>query len=149
MRLTAVLLIAFLPAVAVAQVPISAVPPPCRSLDTMQTQPSGTWQMGADSLMHTPEADTARKYAGTDMWACKRHSGEVYVKTYTGEAVDVSGAIQQAIMRRITTDRTSPYWVGNFDHPARSTAMLMHKRDGTAMLKMMGLPTDSLWTSDQ
>jgi hypothetical protein len=114
----------------------------------METQPSGEWQMGADSLMHTPEADTARRYAGTDMWACKRHTGEVYIKTYTGEAVDVSGAIQQAIMRRITTDRTSPYSTVVFDHPARPAAILMHKRGGTAMLKKMGLPTDSLWTSE-
>jgi len=149
MRLTAFLLIVLVPAVAGAQVPMSAVPPPCAGLDTMQAQPSGPWEMGADSLMHTSETDTARKYAGTDMWACKRHTGEVYIKTYTGEAVDVSGAIQQAIMRRITTDRTSPYWVGNYDHPARPTAILMHKRDGTAMLEKMGLPTDSLWMSDQ
>jgi len=148
MRLTALLLIALVPAVAVAQVPMNRVPPPCYTLDTMQTQPSGEWQMGADSLMYTPEADTARKYAGTSLWACKRHTGEVYIKTYTGEAVDVSGAIQQAIMRRISGDRTSPYWVGNYDHPARPAAILMHKRDGTPMLKKMGLPTDSLWTSD-
>jgi hypothetical protein len=143
-----VLFIALLPAVVAAQVPMNRVPPPCNTLDTMETQPSGEWQMGADSLMHTPEADTARRYAGTSMWACKRHTGEVYIKTPMGEAVDVSGAIQQAIMRRITTDRTSPYWVGVFDHPARTTAILMHKRGGKAMLKMMGLPTDSLWTSD-
>jgi len=148
MRLATLALIALLPAVAVAQVPMDRVPPPCASLDTMTVQPSGQWQMGADSLMHTPEADTARRYAGTSMWACKRHTGEVYIKTYTGEAVDVSGAIQQAIMRRVSGDRTSPYWVGNFDHPARPTAILMHKRDGAAMLKMMGLPTDSLWTSE-
>jgi hypothetical protein len=147
-RLTTLLLIACLPAVAVAQVPMSAVPAPCASLDTMTVQPSGQWQMGADSLMHTPEADTARRYAGTSMWACKRHTGEIYIKTYTGEAVDVSGAIQQAIMRRIPGDRTSPYWVGNFDHPARPTAILMHHRDGTKMMKKMGLPTDSLWTSN-
>jgi len=147
-QLTALILIALLPSVAAAQVPMSAVPPPCASLDTMTTQPSGPWQMGADSLMHTPEADTARRYAGTSMWACKRHTGEVYIKTYTGEAVDVSGAIQQAIMRRVSGDRTSPYWVGNFDHPARTTAILMHQRDGAAMLKMMGLPTDSLWKSE-
>jgi hypothetical protein len=149
MRLALALLIALLPAVAAAQVPMSAVPPPCNTLDTMQVQPSGSWQMGADSLMHTPEADTARKYAGTDMWACKRHTGEVYIKTYLGEAVDVSGAIQDAIMRRVTSDRTSPYWVGNFDHPARGTAILMHQRDGKAILKKMGLPTDSLWMSDK
>lgn len=148
MRLTLALLIALLPAVAGAQVPMDRVPPPCASLDTMQAQPPGPWQMGADSLMHTPEADTARKYAGTDMWACKRHSGEVYIKTYTGGAVDVSGAIQQAIMRRISGDRTSPYWVGNFDHPARSSAILMHKRDGTAALRRFGLPVDSLWMSE-
>jgi len=148
MRLILTALIALLPAVAVAQVPMSAVPPPCNTLDTMETQPSGEWQMGADSLMHTPEADTARRYAGTSLWACKRHTGEVYLKTPMGEAVDVSGAIEAAIMRRITTDPTNPWWVGGFDHPARPAAILMHHRDGTAMLKKMGLPTDSLWTSE-
>jgi len=149
MRSALIALIALVPAVAMAQVPMSAVPPPCNTLDTMTVQPSGEWQMGADSLMHTPEADTARRYAGTSMWACKRHTGEVYIKTPMGKAVDVSGAIQDAIMRRVTSDRTSPYWVGNFDHPARPTAILMHKRDGATMLKMMGLPTDSLWMSNQ
>jgi len=148
MRLTALLLIAFVPAVAVAQVPMDRVPPPCASLDTMQAQPSGPWQMGPDSLMHTPEADTARRYAGTSMWACKRHTGEVYIKIYTGEAVDVSGAIQQAIMRRVSGDRTSPYWVGVFNHPALHAAPLIHKRDGIEGLKRFGLPTDSLWTND-
>jgi len=151
MRLTTLLLTALLPLVAAAQVPMSAVPPPCASLDTMQTQPSGPWQMGADSLMHTPEADTARKYAGTDMWACKRHTGEVYldVGNELWGAIRVSGAIDDAMMRRVSGDRTSPWWVGTYDHPARYISILMHKRDGAAILEKMGLPTDSLWTSDQ
>ena len=148
MRLTALLLIALLPAVAAAQVPMDAVPPPCASLDTMTVQPSSPWQMGADSLMHTPEADTARKYAGTDMWACKRHTGEVYLDTGNPlwGAVRVSGAIDEAMMRRVSSDRTSPWWVGTYDHPARYIGILMGQRDGPEMHRTFNLPTDSLWT---
>jgi len=150
-RLTTLLLVGLLPAVAPAQVPMDRVPPPCNTLDTMETQPSGPWEMGADSLMHTPEADTARKYGGTDMWACKRANGEVYLDTGNPlwGAIRVGGAIDDAMMRRVSGDRTSPWWVGTYDHPARYIGILMHKRDGAAMLKTMGLPTDSLWTSDQ
>jgi hypothetical protein len=148
MRLTDVLLIGLLPAVAGAQVPMDAVPPPCASLDTMQTQPSGEWQMGADSLMYTPEADTARKYEGTDMWACKRANGEVYldVGNELWGAIRVSGAIDDAMMRRVSGDRTSPYWVGTYDHPARYIGILMGQRDGPGMHRTFNLPTDTLWT---
>jgi hypothetical protein len=51
-------------------------------------------------------------------------------------------------MRRITTDRTSPYSTVVFDHPALHAAPLIHKRDGIEGLKRFGLPTDSLWMSD-
>jgi hypothetical protein len=104
--------------------------------------------MGADSLMHTPESDTARVYAGTDKWACKRHTGTVYldVGIPSWGAVRISGAIDDAMMRRLSADRTSPWSVVVYDHPARYIGILMGQRDGTQMHRTFNLPTDSLWT---
>lgn len=112
----------------------------------MRAQPEGKWQMAQDSLMHTPQGDTARVYSGSSMWACKRPSGAVYLRHPTG-VVRIDDAVEREIMERITADRTSPYWVGNVDHPARITAIKIHQRDGVDGLKRFGLPTDSLWTS--
>jgi hypothetical protein len=50
------------------------------------------------------------------------------------------------MMRRVSGDRTSPWWVGTYDHPARYIGILMGQRDGTAMHRTFNLPTDTLWT---
>ena len=138
------------PTVATAQVPHDALPGACSEVPGMDVaNPPSGWEMGADSLMHTPQGDTARVYASSDVWICKSHYGQTYVSNIVrDEGIQVSGAIQQSLMRRISGDRTSPWWVGNFDHPARYAAILMHKRDGVKALEWAGLPTDSLWRYD-
>lgn len=145
------LILILLPLLSSAQTPMQALPSPCSTLDTMEVQPSGNYSMTADSLLYTPEGDTARVYAGTDAWGCTLASGETYVSSlspFDSTAYRTTSLMERQIIRRISGDRTSPWWVGSFDHPLRFTAIIIHQRDGVEGLRRFRLPTDSLWTSE-
>lgn len=147
LTLTLVLLCAA-PAAA-QEVPVADLPAPCPEVDSMDvSDPPQGWEMhtpgdGMPDTLMVAGQDTARVYS-PGVWVCKSRYGQTYVSGPI-HVVRVSDAIEKAVMRRITADRTSPWWVGNFDHPARHAALVIHKRDSIAGLEWAGLPTDSLW----
>jgi len=147
------LLLAFLPVVALGQVPESEVPNLCLELDGLDPAPqppvnSQNWTVPAEDtiLLVTAEADSAMLYTGgpgNNIWVCKTQ-GAVYVQTgYFGIYNAADPVTIGALSKVETEDRTSPFHVAVYDHPLRyANALPKPARDWA------GLPDDIRYPAD-
>jgi hypothetical protein len=141
---------------AAAQLPPADIPDVCQQLDTVQINANtGTdWNLAdRDTPLLVAGTDSARVYVPTspqDTWVCKTTDANGQPRTYVRAGVfgvyETTSATEMAVMERISADRTSPFYVGVYDHPARyAAATVIAKYDSTEGVRWADLPTDSLW----